>query len=289
MMDSIFDVPFALGMMRLPDYPALAEPSALADWISRQVEAGFTLFDHADIYGAGECETRFGEALKAAPALKANLQVITKADIVTAQADRSPFSVKHYDTTRAYLMQQAEQSLSRLNLERIDVFLIHRPDPLMPAEETARALEDLVAQGKVGQVGVSNFLPEQWRWLQANLNQKLVCNQVQLSLTVTDMLVSGQLEAHLHDGLKLLAWSPLAGGQWPEALSQRLAQLAEEKGVAREAIALAWLKAIPGMPLPVVGTCNPERLAACAQVTDVQLNRPEWYALWEAARGHRVP
>ncbi|WP_369600304.1 aldo/keto reductase [Hahella sp. SMD15-11] len=286
---NLSDVPFILGMMRLPDYDELSDPRALARWIEDQVSRGYHVFDHADIYGAGICERLFGDAIRQAPALRDRIQVITKADIVTADADTSVFSVKHYDTTRAYLMRQAEQSLRRLGLERIDLFLIHRPDPLMPAEETARALEDLVAQGKVKAVGVSNFLPEQWRWLQANLAVPLVCNQVELSLTANDWLTDGTLEAHLRDGLRVLAWSPLSGGRWNDRLRALMGRIAANHGVSPEAVALAWIRRIPGSPVPVVGSCSAGRLAACRDVERLSLDRAQWFALLEAARGQRVP
>jgi predicted oxidoreductase len=170
------------------------------------------VFDHADIYGGGECERLFGDALRAHPALAQNLQVITKTGIVPADRDTSQWRVKHYRAEADYVENAINKAIASLAVEQIDTFLIHRPDPLMQAEDVARVLEAAVSAGKIRQIGVSNFLPEQWRWLARNTELPLVCNQSQLSLLHTDPLFDGTLEAHLADGLRWLAWSPLGGG-----------------------------------------------------------------------------
>ena len=283
------DVPFILGMMRLQDYPELASPAALATWIQRRLDEGLDLFDHADIYGDRACETAFGEALAAVPALRRQVRIITKADIVRPQYSTERWKVKYYDTSADYLTGAIDAALQRLGVETIDLFLIHRPDPLTPAEETAGALDRAVAAGKIRQVGVSNFLPEQWRLLQSALSNRLVCNQIELSLTASEALFDGRHEALQRDGLRLLAWSPLAGGALGEGdLATSLREAAAAEGLNPTALALSWLRRIPGQPVPVIGSLRETRIQDALAGNGHVMSRPLWFELLERARGHRV-
>ena len=288
--EALFDVPLILGMMRLGDYDDLARAPALADWIRARLDQGLDLFDHADIYDDNACEKRFGEALAAAPELKQKVRLITKTDIVPSQFDTSDWRVKHYNTEGRYISAAIDASLKRLQVDHIDCFLVHRPDPLMDAADTARALEDAVQAGKVGQVGVSNFLPDQWRLLQGALGQKLVCNQIELSLREASCLFDGTAEALLNDGLQLLAWSPLAGGslQDGDLLGAALKRAGEAAKLSPTALAISWLRRLPGSPVPVVGSLNPERITEALAGTEYRMAREMWFFLLEAARGHRV-
>ncbi|WP_111496515.1 aldo/keto reductase [Marinobacter bohaiensis] len=275
-----------LGFMRLSDYPDLASPTALADWIEARLDQGLDTFDHADIYGDTRCESAFGEALRARPALRQRLRVITKTDIVHARDG----VVKHYRAEGGYVASAIDASLQRLAMEQIDTFLIHRPDPLMDSASVARALEDAVRAGKVARIGVSNFLPEQWRWLQANTELPLVCNQSELSLRANAALSDGTLEAHLRDNLHWLAWSPLGGGALQEgALAETLKRLQEDTGLSATALAVAWLRMIPGQPTPVLGSMKPGRIEEALAGLNAELKRTDWFALLEAARGQEVP
>lgn len=275
-----------LGFMRLQDYPELARPEDLARWIETQIDQGCDTFDHADIYGHGECEKAFGEALRANPALRSRLRVITKTDIVHASGD----TVKHYRAEADYVSAAIDKALVNLNVEQIDTFLIHRPDPLMDAPSVGQALENAVKAGKVARVGVSNFLPEQWRWLQANLDIPLVCNQSELSLRANNALSDGTMEAHLRDNLHWMAWSPLGGGALGKgALTKELERLTRETGLTATALAIAWLRMIPGQPTPVLGSMRQERIDQARAGLAVTLPRTDWFALLEAARGVEVP
>lgn len=281
--------PLILGMMRLHDYPELSVPSKLAYWIAARLDEGLTVFDHADIYGGGRCEQLFGEALRADPLLARKVRVITKAGIVPANQDKSPWQVKHYRAQAGYLKGAIDRALASLAVEQIDTFLIHRPDPLLQAEDIAPVLEDAVSAGKVRQIGVSNFLPEQWRWLAGNTELPLVCNQSQLSLSHTDPLFDGTLEAHLADGLRWLAWSPLGGGKLAERIpADVLDRASEETGLDETGLAIAWLNQIPGTPLPVLGSMNPDRIRSALLGTRSQLSRPLWYRLLECVRNRPV-
>ncbi len=283
------ETPLILGMMRLHDYPELTRPSKLADWIAARLDEGLDVFDHADIYGGGQCERLFGDALRARPALGGRVRVITKAGIVPANQDSSPWQVKHYRAEASYLERAIDHALESLSMEQIDTFLIHRPDPLLQAEDVARVLENAVSAGKVRQIGVSNFLPEQWRWLAANTGLPLVCNQSQLSLAHTDPLFDGTLEAHLSDGLRWLAWSPLGGGNLTGRIPTDVLERArEETGLDEIGLAIAWLCQIPGTPVPVLGSMNSGRIRSALHGARSLLPRPLWYRLTEFSRNQPV-
>jgi predicted oxidoreductase len=284
-----FEAPFLLGMMRLHEEPELHTPGRLADWLEARLDEGLAWFDHADLYGEGQGEALFGAALRARPALASRVRVITKTGIVTPERDSSSHRAKHYDTSRAYVTAAIDAALARLAVEQLDHFLIHRPDPLMDAEATGRALDDAIAAGKVGAAGVSNFLPEQWRRLQGAMQHRLATHQLQLSLAHTAPLFDGSFDALVGDGLVPLAWSPLGGGRVMTGPARpALLALAEAHGITPAGLALAWLRALPGRPLPVIGSLKAERIRILHADAALALPRPDWFALLEAARGQEV-
>lgn len=284
-----FDVPFLLGMMRLSDSPTLSNPSTLADWIEARLDEGLVWFDHADTYGDRRCETLFGEAMALRPALKSRVRVVAKAGVVLRSRDSSRFRVKHYDTSPAYLSNAIDGSLSRLGVERLDHFLVQRPDPLMDVHATAHALDSAIASGKVGAVGVTNFLPEQWRRLQQAMTNPLVVNQLELSLAHPDSLFNGFYDAVLNDNHQPMAWSSLGGGSvFEDVLGTAIERMAKELQISHAGLALAWLRRLPGRPLPVIGTLREERIRDLAHEGRVDLDRPAWFALLEESRSQRV-
>lgn len=284
-----FDAPFLLGMMRLHSAYELSTPASLADWLEARLDEGLHWFDHADIYGSREGETRFGAALRHRPALASRVRVVTKADIVLPALDESGHAVKHYDTTPDYLNASIDASLSRLGVERLDHFLLHRPDPLMEPAATAEALDGAIDAGKVGAVGVSNFMPEQWRRLQGAMRHDLYAHQLELSLAHAEPLFDGLYEAVLNDGHRPMAWSPLGGGSvFEDVLGSSLNSLAEDLDVSRAGLALAWLRRIPGSPVPVIGTLKASRIQALVADSNLAIDRATWFMLLEESRGHRV-
>ncbi|MGM0693235.1 MAG: aldo/keto reductase [Pseudomonadota bacterium] len=274
-----------LGMMRLHERPELQSPERLADWLEARLDQGLDWFDHADIYGSdGHNERLFGDALRRRSGLATRVRVVTKAGILMA-----PDVTKHYNSSPAWLARAIDRALARLGVEQLDLFLIHRPDPLMEAEATARVLDAAVQSGKVAALGVSNFLPEQWRRLQAALSHPLTHHQLQLSLTRTAPLFDGEFDALRRDGLSPLAWSPLDGGTlFQGAVGQALARLAAHHDVSPAGLALAWLRCLPGSPVPVIGTLDPARIMTLHDEARLSLPRQDWFALLEAARGHEV-
>ena len=281
------DTPLLLGMMRLNDYPELADPQGLLGFIERCVERGLIAFDHADIYGLGHCESQFGAALRLQPALRQRLTVIGKADIVLKPQDRSRWQVKHYDTSAAYLRRAVEGSLERLGIERLDGFLVHRPDPLMQVEDLARTLEALQAEGKIGWLGLSNADPLHWRLLGEAL--PLRCNQIELSLMAQDAAWDGRLQTMQAEGLQALAWSPFAGGRFPAGLQQALANVADALGATPNQVALAWIRRLPGAPVPILGSLRWPRVEEALAGASLALDTQAWFYLAEAARGVEAP
>ncbi len=278
--------PLLLGMMRLLEYPELGEPQALLGFIERCVERGLNGFDHADIYADGQCEAHFGAALRQAPGLRQRLQIIGKADIVPAAQDCSRWRVKHYDSSARYLRQAVEGSLTRLGIERLDGFLLHRPDPLLQVDEVAETLNELVASGKVGWLGLSNAEVSHCQALAQRV--PLRCNQIELSLQAQQWVWNGGLHALQAAGLQVLAWSPMGGGRFGERLCRALDDVAADLGVTANQVALAWLRQLPGRPLPILGSLRWARIEEALLGAELELERPAWFYLSEAARGYEV-
>jgi len=279
------------GMWRLGD-DADTSPAHVQAKIEACLDQGITTMDQADIYGGYMAEEIMGRALAQAPALKDRIEIVTKCDIVVDAGRHAGARVKHYDTSRAHIEGSVEASLRLMGVERIDLLLIHRPDPLMNPDETGPALDDLVASGKVGAVGVSNFRPWDWRLLQSRMTTPLATNQIELSLLAHEAFVNGDV-AFLHEaGKPIMAWSPLAGGSLLAGAAPRvtakLREIAAEDDVDPSAVAVAWLLAHPAGILPVMGTNNLGRIAALSDALKVGMGRERWFALYEAALGHEV-
>lgn len=283
------DAPFLLSMLRLHEYQELHDPEHLADWIEARLDQGLAWFDHADTYGNQRAEQMFGNALRARPSLAARVKIVTKANVIAAAHDTSRYGVKHYDSSPDYLTAAIDNSLRRLGVEHLERFLLHRPDPLMDANATAAALDAAIDAGKVGAVGVANFFPEQWRRLQASMRHRLASHQLQLSLARPEPLFDGLYDAVIRDGMQPMAWSPLGGGiVFEDVLGEALSRLSPEFDTSAAGLALAWLRALPGRPVPVIGTLRGDRIEELKVGAGFKLERSTWFALLEEARGERI-
>lgn len=279
------------GMWRLGD-DADTSPAHVQAKIEACLAQGITSFDQADIYGGYTAEAILGAALRAAPGLRSQMEIVTKCDIVAPVGRHAGARVKHYDTSAAHINASVETSLREMAIETIDLLLVHRPDPLMDHRETGAALDALVAQGKVRAVGVSNFRPWDVRLLQSAMKTPLVTNQIELSLAAHDGFTNGDVAFHQEQGTPVMAWSPLAGGrllaQADSRLRERLAEIGAAHGADWSAVAVAWLLRHPARILPVLGTNSLARIASISDALKVQIDRMTWFELYSLALGREV-
>ena len=279
------------GMWRLADDSDTSVKHVDAK-INAALDQGITTFDQADIYGGYTAEAVMGAAMKANPSLRQRMEIVSKCDIVIDAGRHSGARVKHYNTTAAHINASVDASLSAMGVDEIDVLLVHRPDPLMDHHETGAALDALVDAGKVRAVGVSNFRPWDWNLLQSAMRHPLVTNQIELSLKRIAPFTNGDLAFHQQHGHVVMAWSPLGGGDLMTAsneLTHRLDNIAKRSGVDRAAVATVFLLAHPAKITPVLGTNNLDRISSISAAETVQLDRQDWFSLYEAALGSEVP
>jgi predicted oxidoreductase len=274
------------GGPRLDDAAGMAAVRAADD-------AGYTLYDHADIYGRGECERIFGKVLRDTPGMRQRITLATKCGICPPWDG----ATHCYDSSSAYIVASVEGSLRRLGVDFVDLLMLHRPDFLGDPLEIAAAFAQLRAQGKVREFGVSNFRPSQLATLQKHCSMPLIVNQVEVSLSALACLDDGTLDQCLAERITPMAWSPLAKGlligapkdERTRGLQSLLAKLAAEKSATPAAIALAWLLRHPSRMMPIIGSVNPDRIREAARADAIELTRGEWYALLTAARGTPLP
>ena len=277
---------------------------AQRDFISAAVDAGLNFFDHADIYGGGECESAFGKAVKALKIPRDAIVLQSKCGIVSG---------KMYDFSKGHIVESVNGSLKRLGTEYLDLLLLHRPDPLFEPDEVAAAFDELESAGKVRAFGVSNMHPYQIELLKSRVRQPLVVDQLQFSAAHAGMVSCGMevnmltAGASSHDGyildycrlkeIAVQAWSPFRYGFFEgvfldnpkfEKLNSVLARLSEKYGVAKSAVAAAWILRHPAKMQVITGTSKAARLAEIAAGADVVLTREEWYEIYLAA-GYMLP
>ena len=279
------------GMWRISDDDDTSAQHVQAK-IDTCLQHGITTLDQADIYGAYGAEEILGNCLKAAPQLRDQIEIVTKCDIIAPMGRHSGARVKHYDTSRNHIEASVNQSLKLMSIEQIDLLLIHRPDPFMDHMETGAVLDGLIASGKVKAVGVSNFRPWDWSLLQSAMQNRLVTNQIEMSVLAHDAFTNGDLAFLQQNGISPMAWSPLGGGALfgggHEQVRDTLATIASQQGVDLAAVAIAWLLAHPANIIPVLGTNRLDRIAESAAATGVEMDRVTWFEIYTAALGHEV-
>ncbi|KAJ56424.1 oxidoreductase [Actibacterium mucosum KCTC 23349] len=280
------------GMWRVAD-----DTDTSASHVQAKIESclnqGITSFDQADIYGDYGAEAVLGKALRAAPALRDQMQIVTKCDIVAPIGKFADKRVKYYDTSAEHISASIDASLANMAIEQIDLLLIHRPDPFMNHHETGAALDAAVAAGKVAHVGVSNFKLHDWTLLQSGMKSPLVTNQIELSVIASDAFRNGDIAYLQQRNIAPMAWSPLAGGALfaaeHAALRARMAEIGAGFGVDDSAVAVAWLLAHPARIIPVLGTNNLDRIGRISDALKVEMDRETWFELYSMANGHEVP
>lgn len=279
----------ALGCWRMGLWEMTAQ-QRLA-YLEQALELGLTTIDHADIYGS---EAPFGAALALKPQLRQRMEIVSKCGIYGPSPSRPGVRVPHYNTSRAHIIAAAEQSLADLGTDYLDLLLIHRPDPLMDADEIAEAFTALRAAGKVRHFGVSNFSTEQFALLDARI--ALQTNQVEFSPLATDPLYDGTLDQAQRLRRAPMIWSALAGGRLFSGTDERaqrlqatLAELAETHATTAAAIVYAWLLKHPSHPVVLTGSQRVDVLREAVAGAHLALSREQWFTILRAAHGHDVP
>lgn len=289
-----------VGCMRIGEL----ETKQLNSLIHTALDAGANFFDHADIYGGGVCETHFGQALKGDSSIRReDLMIQSKCGICSG----------FYDSSKAHILESVDRILTRLQMDYLDILLIHRPDALVEPEEVAEAFDILHSSGKVRAFGVSNHKPMQIELLKKCVRQPLLIDQLQFSIPVSNMIANG-LEVNMDspgsadrdgsvldycrlNGMTIQAWSPfqmpnwqgpfLGSDKYPE-LNEKINALAAQYGVSATTIAAAWILRHPANMQLISGTASEARLKQILAAADIKLTRQEWYSLYLSA-GHPLP
>jgi len=257
--------------------------------IHKSLDLGITTFDHADIYGDHQNETIFGKALQKDPTLRNRMELVTKCGIKFPSPHRPKSRVKHYDTSSEHIAWSVDNSLSVLHTDRIDLLLIHRPDPLLNPSEVAEAFTTLKSTGKVLYFGVSNFTAPQFEMLQSYLDFPLVTNQLEISLTNHTVMFDGSLDLLMKQRISPMAWSPLGGGKLVRDDTSTLFAKSSHYKATPEQLALAWLLKHPSVIFPVIGTTRPERIETCAKSVDINIDLQDWFEMLKIVQGKEVP
>ena len=280
-----------MGYWRLMEWQL--SPTALLDLMKYHLDLGVTTIDHADIYGGYQCEEAFGNALRLEPSLRDRMEIVSKCGIaLTAKPEHA---LNHYNTGKAHIIASAEDSLRKLATDHLDLLLIHRPDPLMDADEVADAFISLKQAGKVKHLGVSNFSARQFELLQSRLPFPLVTNQLEISPLNQSTTLDGTLDLCQQLRIKPMAWSCLGGGRLFDGqeyapLRAELEQIRHEVGAQNiEQLVYAWVMMLPSQPLPLIGSGKRERIAAAVAAESIALTRQQWFRIRKAALGYDVP
>ena len=264
----------------------------MTNLIEHCIANAITTFDHADIYGAYTTEADFGKALTASNTIKRkDIQLISKCGIQYMCENRSN-NVKHYNYNKDYIIWSVERSLKNLNTDYLDLLLLHRPSPLMRANEIAEAISILKHQGKIKRFGVSNFTPSQMRMIETTI--KIDVNQIEFSLTEHSAMHDGTLDYMIINKIRPMAWSPLGSvfrenNEQTRRIYKQLSDLKDKYSASEDELLLAWTLTHPAAIYPVVGTTNKTRLQRAIKASKIKLELEDWFLILVASQGHKVP
>ena len=267
------------------------DKNQMIDLMNSCIEIGITTFDHADIYGGYTTESDFGNAFGESKIKREDIQLISKCGIQLPTNNRNT-KIHHYDYSKSHIIWSAENSLRNLKTDYLDLFLLHRPSPLMQIDEIAEAIEKLKSEGKILDVGVSNFTPIQTDLIQTKT--KINYNQIEFSITHFEPMLDGSLDHMQLNKITPMCWSPMGSVfKKNEDKSIRIknlaAQLSMKYNVEIDVLLLAWILKHPAGILPVFGTANKTRIANLMKATEFQMELEDWFALWTASAGNPIP
>ncbi|MFZ1751874.1 MAG: aldo/keto reductase [Saprospiraceae bacterium] len=283
--------PIVSGVMNWGQWGQKLDTKGMSDLMIHFKDHGITTFDHADIYGNYTTEAQFGAAFKTSGIHRKDIQLISKCGIMKVSENKN-YRVGHYSYTYQHIMQSCEQSLKNLNTDYLDVFLMHRPSPLMDPHVMKQAVTKLIEDGKILEFGVSNFTPSQTEIIRALI--PTAYNQIEFSLTKFQPLIDGQLDHMMLHKIKPMAYAPL-GSLFKEMddqnyrISQVIHILCQKYDVEKDTLLLHWILRHPAGIIPVVGTTNPTRISRLPDALTLNITEEEWFELWEASMGHPVP
>ena len=279
------------GTMSWGSWGKKLNENEIADLIANFCQAGITAFDHADIYGGYTTELEFGKAFKKLNVNRSNVEFITKCGIMYP-CNKNNFEVKHYDYSAKNIRKSIENSLNNLNTEYIDIFLLHRPSPLMQVEEIGDIISKLKEEKKIISFGVSNFSENQINLLEKTTN--IDWNQIELSITNNSPFTDGLIDYLNQKNIGIMAWSPLGDffktkSKSNTALFELLEILNKKYSSTNDQLLLSWLMKHPSKIFPVIGTTNYERINLAANSENIELEITDWFLMYEKINGKRVP
>ncbi len=287
--------PLVMGTMRLGIWGVNMNTLALEQFIQACIEFGLNDFDHADIYGDYTTEEDFGKVLKGKSSLRDQLKLTTKCGIKMISGNRPSHKIKSYDSSADHIIASAERSLKNLHTDRIDLFLIHRPDFLMNPVEIAKAVDQLKGDGKILHFGVSNFSNSQIKMLNEYVN--IENHQVEASPLFLDPFKDGTFDVCWKRNIVPTIWSPFGGGAlFDQSIEDErtirirgaISVLCEKYSATKDQIILSWLRSHPLGLIPILGTSKISRVGDAVKALEISITREEWYMIWEASTGHEV-
>ena len=283
--------PVIAGTMNWGVWDKNLSSDEMANLIHVCLENKITTFDHADIYGGYTTESTFGIGLKKSKLDRSKIQLISKCGIQHV-CDTRNNRIKHYDYSKEYIIWSVENSLKNLLTDYLDVFLLHRPSPLMVADEIAEAVEQLKKDGKILDFGLSNFTPSQTDLIQQKT--KVSYNQIQFSATDFQPMLDGTLDHMQFHQIRPMAWNPLGivfreDTDQTRRLKKLFVRLIEKYKVGSDLLLLAWIMQHPSKVIPVAGTVNVARIQQLQKAAGLLLDKEDWFEIWTESMGNKVP
>jgi predicted oxidoreductase len=283
--------PIISGTMNWGVWDKNLTPKEMENMIQVCIENKITTFDHADIYGTYTTEADFGKAFQASKIAREKLQLITKCGIQMIAENRQN-KIKHYDYSKDYIVWSVEESLKKLKTDYLDVFLLHRPSPLMQADEIAEAVEQLKSEGKIIDFGLSNFSSSQTELIRQKT--EVSYNQVQFSATNYEPMLDRSFDYMQTHGIRPLSWNPLGtvfreDTKKTRRLKKLLVSLVEKYNLGSDTLLLSWILKHPAGVIPIAGTVNVARIQSLMKAVELKLDQEDWFAIWTESMGDDVP